>query len=243
MSRFFVDPENIINDKITIEGEDARHIGKVLRCKIGEEITVCDLCGNDYLCKISSIDNDTVTADIKEKKKSDTEPKTEITLFQGLPKSDKMELIIQKCVEIGVCSVVPVMMKRTVVKLDKKDKEEKKTARWQKIAQSAAKQSGRGIIPTVREVLSFKDALNEASHADAVLLAYEDENENGLKEFVSNFKGKTIAVFIGPEGGFEESEVEEAKALGAKIITLGKRILRTETAGMVASAILLYELG
>ena len=241
MPRFFVAAEAISGEEIHITGEDAKHIKTVLRSKVGEELTVSDGAGWDYSCVIAAFEGKEILCKITGRAKSLSEPKTKITLFQGLPKGDKMELIIQKCVELGVSEIVPVMTKRTVVKLDKK--EEKKIERWQKIAEAAAKQSGRGIIPQIGNVLSFPAAVQKASAAGHGLIPYELEQEKGIRDFVGQFQGDTLSIFIGPEGGFDEDEVKMAAEAGIMPVTLGKRILRTETAGMAAAAILLYELG
>lgn len=241
MPKFFAEQEQIKENHITLLGEDAKHIKTVLRAKEGEEITICDGCGTDYLCKICGF-GDGVETEILEKMPCEAEPRTKITLYQGLPKADKMEWIIQKCVELGVVRIVAVSTERAIVKLDKK--EEKKLDRWQKIAEAAAKQSGRGIIPQMgKKVLSFSQAVEEAASLDGAIIPYEKEQHHGLKEFVQDFKGQEIGIFIGPEGGFSEEEIHLAKEKGILPITLGKRILRTETAGMTTAAILLYELG
>lgn len=236
-------PEQVSENEIMIIEDDAKHIVTVLRGKTGDTITVCDGAGIDYKCKLSFVKSDMVKAEIVEKIENDVEPKTKITLFQGLPKVDKFETVIQKCVELGVSEVVPVAMERSVVKLTSKEKEKKKIERWEKISESAAKQSGRGKIPKINEILSFSQALEKAKEYDAVLIPYENEQKTGLKEFVQEFEGISIAVFIGPEGGFSGEEYGKAIEMGAVSVTLGKRILRTETAGMTVLAILFYELG
>lgn len=236
-------PEQVSENEIIIIEDDAKHIATVLRGKTGDTITVCDGAGIDYKCKLSFVKSDMVKAEIVEKIENDVEPKTKITLFQGLPKVDKFETVIQKCVELGVSEVVPVAMERSVVKLISKEKEKKKIERWEKISESAAKQSGRGKIPKINEILSFAQALEKAKGFDAVLIPYENEQKTGLKQFVQKFEGNSIAVFIGPEGGFSDEEYEKAVEMGAVSVTLGKRILRTETAGMTVLAILFYELG
>ena len=243
MPKYFVTPDSVKDNEIFIEGDDAKHIGTVLRAKTGDRLTVCDGFNRDYECVIKEIEKTKVTLSIESQSECNSEPKLKITLFQALPKADKMELIIQKCTEIGVCQFVPVSTERAVVKIDKKDKSAKKTERWQKIAESAAKQSGRGIIPYVHEPVSFGEALKMASLLDGAIIPYELEEKNGIREFVESFKGKSLGIFIGPEGGFAQSEIEKAIKDGIKPITLGKRILRTETAGMVTAAILIYELG
>lgn len=203
-------------------------------------MTLCDGEGMDYQCRIASLERG-VLLDILSKEVCETEPKTKITLYQGLPKADKMELIIQKCVELGVDRIVAVSTERAIVKLDKK--ESKKLERWQKIAEAAAKQSGRGKIPEIgQQVLKFKEAVAEAKGLDGAIIPYEKEQETGIRQFVQGFQGESIGVFIGPEGGFAEEEIALAQESGITPITLGKRILRTETAGMTTAAILLYEL-
>lgn len=240
MPKFFVKSEDINDHTVTLEGENANHIGNVLRAKTGDMITVCDGEGRDYECKITEITKKYVRAKITDIFTNDNEPDIKITLYQGLPKADKMELVIQKCIEIGVDRIVPVKTEHTVVKLD--GKEDKKLLRWNKIAEAAAKQCGRGKIPVVDRVMNFKEAVDEGCSLDGAVIPYEKEKGNSLKSFAKGFKGKSIGVFIGPEGGFSNSEIEYAISRGVKSVTLGKRILRTETAGLVASVILLYEL-
>lgn len=243
MPKYFTEPENIKDGFIEIFSDEAKHILNVMRMEIGDTLTICDGQSNDYLCRICETGKNCLKAKIEETTKSESEPKTKITLYQGLPKSDKMELIIQKCVEIGVCRIVPVITERAVVKIEKGAKEDKKTERWQKIAESAAKQSGRGIIPAVERPMKFKDAIEEAVKNGEAIIPYENEKDRGLKEFVKNSKAENIGIFIGPEGGFDTKEIEFAVKNGVMSVTLGKRILRTETAGIVTSAIVLYELG
>lgn len=240
MPKFFFHKNDISRGQIQLFGEDEKHIKTVLRAREGEEITLCDGEGMDYQCRIASLERG-VLLDILSKEVCETEPKTKITLYQGLPKGDKMELIIQKCVELGVDRIVAVSTERAIVKLDKK--EAKKLERWQKIAEAAAKQSGRGKIPEIgQQVLKFKEAVAEAKELDGAIIPYEREQETGIRQFVENFKGESVGVFIGPEGGFADEEIALAQENGITPITLGKRILRTETAGMTTTAILLYEL-
>ncbi|MCI1931146.1 MAG: 16S rRNA (uracil(1498)-N(3))-methyltransferase [Clostridia bacterium] len=243
MPKYFAVKENITKDSVLLTGDEARHLAVTMRVKTGDTITVCDGENTDYECIITEVEKDSVCAKIIECKRSDTEPETKITLFQGIPKSDKMEFIIQKCVEIGVCEIIPVATKRIVAKMEDEKKAAKKTERWQKIAESAAKQSGRGIIPKIGKPISFKEALEKISVFESALIPYENEHNFDLRKYVSENKAKKIGIFIGPEGGFDESEIQLAKDKGIKPVTLGKRILRTETAGMVAIAILIYELG
>lgn len=243
MPKYFTEPENIKDGFIEISSDEAKHILNVMRMETGDTLTICDGQSNDYLCRICETGKNYLKAEIEETRKSESEPKTKITLYQGLPKSDKMELIIQKCVEIGICRIVPVITERAVVKIEKGAKEDKKTERWQKISESAAKQSGRGIIPTVERPMKFKDAIEEAVKNGEAIIPYENEKDRGLKEFVKNSNAENIGIFIGPEGGFDTKEIEFAVEKGVMSVTLGKRILRTETAGIVTSAIVLYELG
>lgn len=242
MPKYFVLPENITGDSVVITGEDAKHLATVLRSEQGDCVEVCDGCGTDYSCEITNVDKKEITLKIKEKNPCQSEPKTKITLFQGLPKADKMELIIQKCVELGIEKIVPVATHRAVVKLDKKDSG-KKIERWQKIAESAAKQSGRGIIPQIGDVVTFKEAVKLGVMAQGAIIPYEHEEKRGIREFAESFSGSEVAIFIGPEGGFADEEIALAMENGILSVSLGKRILRTETAGMATVAILLYELG
>lgn len=234
MHRFYVTPGQIQGDTITITGSDVNHIKNVLRMKQGEEIVICNGQGKDCYCIISKVSEAEITANIQTMKETGTELTARITLFQGLPKKDKLELIIQKAVELGVYEIVPVMTKRVVVKLEDKKKEEKKLERWQAIAEEAAKQSGRGIIPVIRPVLSFKEAIQSASQMGIALIPYE--NASGMqftKDLLNNLgQYQSIGVLIGPEGGYEESEIELAKTAKIHPVTLGRRILRTETAGL-----------
>ena len=243
MQQFFAEPSWIRENKIFMQGSDVNHIRNVLRMKPGEDVRVNDGRGKTYLCCISSYEEQTAVLDILKELDSDTELPSRIILFQGLPKGDKMEWIVQKAVELGAYSIVPFAAKRSVVKLDEK-KAAKKQARWQLIAKGAAEQSGRGIIPEVSTVRTFAEALGMAGELDVVLIPYE--LEEGMKETVRILEeiapGQSVGIFIGPEGGFEEEEIERAKAAGAHAVTLGKRILRTETAGLTALSILMYHL-
>ena len=243
MQHFFVTPDQVQEDKIYIDGSDVNHIKNVLRMRIGEEVTVNDGNNQSYLCEIRAFEDEQVVLDIIESKTTDSELLSKIYLFQGLPKQDKMELIVQKAVELGAYQVIPVATKRAVVKLDEK-KAAKKVARWQQIAESAAKQAGRGYIPEVHEVMNYREALEYAKSLDVVLIPYElAEGMRETKEILASIKkGDSIGVFIGPEGGFEREEVEKAIEMGAKVITLGKRILRTETAGLTTLSVLMFQI-
>lgn len=241
MYRFFVEENQIFENEIVISGTDFNHIKNVLRMKENEEIVIS--CGNEreYICRIVSFDGDKVVAVVEKVEEVVIELTSKIYLFQGLPKSDKMELIIQKAVELGVFEIIPVAMKNCVVKLDSK-KATNKIKRWQGIAQSAAKQAKRMIIPKVAEVKSFDEAISLVSKLDIGIMPYEKALDiNDTKEFLNKIKqGQSIGVFIGPEGGFAPAEVELAMQNGIKTITLGKRILRTETAGMTMLSILMF---
>ena len=241
MHRFFVEPSQIGEKEIVITGPDVNHIRNVLRMRAGEELLAADGQGSEYRCILRELQDSEIRAEICRKLSGSAELSSRITLFQGLPKSDKMDLILQKCVELGVFRIVPVTTKRTVVKLDAK-KEESRRKRWTAVSESAAKQSGRGIIPEISGVQSFREAVEEAGELDVCLIPYEKaENMARTREILSGIPaGASIGVFIGPEGGFEEEEVREAMAAGARPITLGRRILRTETAGMAVLAMLGY---
>ncbi len=242
MYQFFVEDSQITDTDITIEGSDVNHIRNVLRMKGGEKVRISSQSGRNYFCELADISEDMVRAVILEDAASDTELPNKIYLFQGLPKNDKMELIIQKAVELGVYEVIPVAMKNCVVRLDDK-KAANKVARWQEIAKSAAKQSKRSLIPNVRMPMSYKLAVELASKMDVKLVPYE--NERGMtatKEAIEQIKpGQSIAIFIGPEGGFDDAEIDMVKD-EMQLISLGKRILRTETAGMATLAILSYHI-
>lgn len=244
MNLFYVNKSQIGQEDIQIIGDDVKHIKNVLRMKQGEELMVCDCEGTNYLCKIEEVLQKEIQLSIIERMACETELPTEFYLFQGLPKSDKMELIIQKAVELGVHEVIPVAMKRSIVKIEDKKKEAKKLDRWQAIAESAAKQSKRGIIPNVHSVMTYKEALAYAKEFDLNLFPYEQaDGMNKSRELVKNAKGaKRIGIFIGPEGGFDDGEIEMVKEIGGEVITLGRRILRTETAGFTILSVLMFEM-
>lgn len=237
MYNFFVEPHAKNEDYYIISGKDYNHIVNVLRMKIGEEFSVsCD--GKSSLCRLEEIGDDCVYGKIIKEDFKDSELKIKIYLFQGLPKSDKMELIIQKCTELGVHEIVPTEMTRCVVRLDEK-KKQSKLQRWQSIAESAAKQSKRNIIPAVSRVMTFNNMLNTINELDLMLVPYE--NEMGMKATkiaLNKIKpGMSVGILIGPEGGFEEKEIDAVKKAGALTISLGERILRTETAAITATAL------
>ena len=250
MPKFFVEQEQIKNNQIAIIGQDLNHIKKVLRGKIGDELQICNKQNKEnYLCQIQSIENEKIICEIKSKIEEQTETNVEVTIFQGLPKADKMEYVIQKSVELGVHDITPVEMKRCVVKLNDKDKI-KKIDRWQKISEVAAKQCGRDIIPKINNVINIKNLCNLIEKYDIVLVAYENEKKNTLKEQLKKIKNKynstnakiKIGLVIGPEGGLEEKDVDLLQQKGASIITLGNRILRTETVALNVLSIIMYEL-
>lgn len=245
MQRFFVEPHQIDEEahQIHITGSDVNHISNVLRMKTGEELWISDGSKYEYRCTIESFEPDEVLLHIVYSQEPEYELPCRIYLFQGLPKADKMELIIQKAVELGAYEIIPVETKRCVVKLDGR-KSAKKTARWQQIAESAAKQSKRMLIPNVHEVLTFREALKYAESMDVRLVPYElARGMQETKEILAGIEpGQSVGIFIGPEGGFEEKEIEEAIEGGAKPITLGRRILRTETAGLAILSVLMFQL-
>lgn len=244
MYQFFVEPSQIQGKRVVITGNDVNHIKNVLRMKIGEEIAVSNgTDGKEYRCGIEAFSEDSVICALRFVKEDGLELPARVTLFQGLPKADKMEFIVQKMVELGVYRIVPVATRRAVVKLDEK-KAKAKAARWQAIAEAAAKQSKRRIVPEIGDVCTVKEALAQAASMDMKLIPYElSEGMARTRELIEKAEpGQEIAVFIGPEGGFEEEEVSMAKEAGFVPVTLGKRILRTETAGLTVMAWLMYRL-
>ncbi len=246
MSKFFIKNENREEEKIRIVGTDVNHIKNVLRLKVEDEIQVCNQeTMENFICEIEEINKEFVQTKIVKKMKSLSEGNVELHIFQGLPKADKMELIIQKGTELGVSKIIPVAFQRSIVKLSGKD-EAKKIQRWQKIAEVAAKQSGRDFIPEIKEVIEVKNICDLVQEYDIILLAYEEEKENTLKNELLKIKGTRenfkIAVVIGPEGGIEKEEVMLLKNAGAEVVSLGRRILRTETVALAVASIVMYEL-
>lgn len=243
MDRFFVDKNNIDleNGTCIIEGEDVKHISKVLRCKVGEKLEICDKDNSEYVCEITDINKNQVDLNILQKNEIKRESDLKVKLYQGLPKSTKMEFILQKLTEVGVDEIILVSTKRSVVKVDDK-KEGKKLERWERIIYEAAKQSKRGKIPTLRGVLSFDEALEDMKNNDMNICPYENEKTVSIKSAIRGADIDNIGIFIGPEGGFEEEEIETLQEIDSKVVSLGPRILRTETASVVASSIVLYEL-
>lgn len=243
MYHFFVRPEQIGTDSIQVTGSDVNHIKNVLRMKVGEQVLISNSIDRDYHCRIAEITQDQVVAEILSVKEEGTELPAKLYLFQGLPKNDKMELIIQKAVELGVYQIIPVATRRAVVKLDGK-KEEAKVKRWNMIAESAAKQSKRIIIPEVTRVMTLKEAMNYAGAFDVNLIPFEHaEGMAGTRRELERVKpGMQVGIFIGPEGGFDDSEIELAAGRDIRPVTLGKRILRTETAGFTILSVLMFQL-
>lgn len=244
MYRFYVSADQLAEKEVFISGGDVNHIKNVLRLEVGDWIVACDGNGTDYVSRIQSICSDEVVASIEKVQPTGTELPVRITLFQGMPKKDKLELIIQKAVELGACEIVPVMTKRTVVKLSEEKKINKRLERWQSIAYAAAKQCDRGIIPTVHKPVSYEEALAMADQLDYNVIPYELQTgmEEARKIMDQACKQRSLGIFIGPEGGFEPEEVERAMTRNIHPMTLGKRILRTETAGMALLSILMFQM-
>ena len=244
MYQFFVEPSRIQGTRVVITGNDVNHIKNVLRMQPGEEIAVSNgEDGKEYRCGIEELYEDEIICTLRFVKEDGVELPSKIYLFQGLPKADKMELIVQKAVELGIYEIIPVSTKRAVVKLDEK-KAKSKIARWQTISEAAAKQSKRRIVPQIHTVMSFKEAVAYAKDMQIKLIPYElAEGMEKTREIIGSLKpGQDIAIFIGPEGGFEENEIQTALGNGIEPITLGKRILRTETAGFTILSWIMYQL-
>lgn len=239
MPRFFIRQNQIEDNKIHILGDDAHHISYSLRMAVGESVTVCDMQGIEYDCKIEAFSDTEVLLAIEDSRVSENEPKIKIKLFQALPKGDKLDSVIQKSVECGVCEIIPFESERCIVKI-KGDAEDKKTARRQRIAEEAAKQSGRSVIPSVLRSVSFAEMIKRASECDAALFCYEGDGTVPIGKILCELdlagKGRAfeVCIIIGSEGGFSLSEVERAKEAGFILTGLGKRILRTETAPIFA---------
>lgn len=243
MPKFFIDKSSIMEDIAYISGEDVNHIKKVLRLSPGDNIIISDGCGYDYNVVIEAYEPQKVVTRIVSVKENCSEPPISVALFQGIPKSDKMDFIIQKSVELGVNQIIPVITERTVVKIDTKKDIGNKTSRWQRISLEASKQCNRGIIPRIAAPVSFNVALEMSKCFDLRVIPYENENRNRLTECLHKENQKQIAVFIGPEGGFSDSEIKKAVDNGLKTVTLGPRIVRTETAGIMTLSILMFTLG
>lgn len=248
MPKFFVRDDQINDNKIDIVGEDVNHISNVLRMKVGAEFQVCNSdTTENYNVEIKSFEKEKIICSIINKMKSEAESDINLKIFQGIPKSDKMELIIQKSTELGIKELIPVDMERCVSKISGKD-EKKKIDRWQKISEVAAKQSGRDMIPKIHNVIKINDIVKVISDFDMMIVPYEKAEGYSFKDAIEEIKeydksNINIGIVIGPEGGFEPSEIEQLREAGAKIVTLGKRILRTETVALAMSSVIMYELG
>ena len=245
MPKFFVTTNQIEGNLITIENEDVNHIKNVLRAKVEDTIDICDCeTSKNYICQIEKIEEKNIYCHIVEEIESNVESNIKVTIFQGLQKADKMELIIQKSVELGAYDITPVEMKRCVVKLNEKDKI-KKIQRWQKISEGAAKQSGRDRIPNINNIINVNKMCETFKEYDLILVAYEEEKVNSLKQELKKLekdKKIKIGIVIGPEGGIDKEEINKFKENNVKIITLGNRILRTETVALNMLSIIMYEL-
>ena len=249
MGKFFIKDSQIFDNKISIIGDDVNHIKNVLRYNISDSIIVCDENGKNYDCEIKDINKDSIICQIISEIESNVESPIKISIFQGIPKFDKMELIIQKCVELGAYDFYPATMKRCIVKLDQ-NLINKKIDRWQKISEVASKQSGRDIIPKVYNPISIEEVINKIDDYDLFIIPYEKENKISLKDILKNIQYNDIingdlkiGILIGPEGGIDDSEINLLKNTNAKVVTLGKRILRTETVALSMISIIMYELG
>ena len=247
MPKFFTQKNNILNGRTCVTGSDAAHIAKVLRLTEGAALTLCDGEGTDYDAVITRLGKSEVELAITGSRPCLAEPELAVTLFQGLPKQGKMDFIIEKCTELGISRIVPVSVRRCVAAVRDAKAEEKKLARWRKIAAESVKQCGRGVIPEVTGVVPLSEAILMAGALDVKLAAYENEQDTPLKSALLAARGKTepksAGIFIGPEGGFEPEEIEALRAAGIPAITLGKRILRTETAGCAVLTAVMYEFG
>lgn len=244
MPKFFVTSDKINDDWIIIDSEDAKHISRVLRMGEGDMLTVCDSQGTDYEAEIVSLGQQEIVCKINSKSASVSEPDIKVMLFQGLPKASKMEYIIQKTTELGITEIVPAKLSRCVVKIDNKKDESKKLDRWQKISESAAKQSGRGIIPKISPIMTLDEIIEKSKEFDLFFVPYECEEQKTLREVLLSKKDvKSAGFLIGPEGGFDIAETEKLRNAGIDTVTLGKRILRTETAGEAVLAMTMYEIG
>jgi len=251
MHKFFVPKNNIVEDKAIIEGEDVKHIYKVLRLQVGDKVSVNNSEGKEYIGEITSIDKKVVNLNILAENPINNESPIEVYLYQGMPKSTKMDLIVQKNTELGVKAITPIITERVVIiteikELKKVEESNKKTIRWNRIALEACKQCKRSLVPQINVPIEFDNLLEELKYMDLVVVPYENQKGYGIKKLVENIDKKSInkvAIVIGPEGGFEENEILKLKEIGASIVTLGPRILRTETAGFTCLSLIMYELG
>lgn len=242
MPRFFIDNDNLFEKNIKIVGDDVKHISKVLRNKIGDILELSDGKGNNYLCRISSINNSEILTDIIDHR-VESDSIINVTLFQALPKLTKMDTIIQKCTEIGITNITPFESIRTIVEIKDEKSKQNKLSRWQKIAFEASKQCKRAVIPKIDAIINWKQLLEATSEYDLAVIAYENETESLKQVLKKNMEARNVCIIIGPEGGFSDDEVKEILSKGVSSVSLGKRILRTETAGMTLLSIIMYELG
>ena len=241
MTRFFVTPEELCGQQVMLDGENAAH-ARVLRLKAGEQVLVCDGQGVECFCSVSQMDAKTVALDVEERRQSDSEAAVRVSIYMGFPKADKLEHVIQKATELGAYEIVAFPAARCVSRPDEKSLK-KKLERWQKIAAAAAEQSGRGRIPKVLVMDSYKKALERAKEADLAILFYENEQATTLRMALEEGACRSISLLSGPEGGLEAEEVEQAKQAGLRVCTLGKRILRCETAPLCALSAVMYASG
>ena len=241
MTRFFVEPAELAADTLTLVGENAQH-AKVLRLKAGEEVLVCDGDGHECLCRVVDFDAGEVALEVLERRAASTEAAVKVSVYMAFPKADKLEHVIQKATELGAYEIVAFPSSRCISRPDDKSLK-KKLERWQKIAASAAEQSGRGMIPAVRVVSSYAAALEQAAKADKPLMFYENEHATTLRMALESSPFQTVSLLTGPEGGLEEREVEQARAAGLQVCTLGSRILRCETAPLCALSAVMYAAG
>lgn len=239
--RIFVGTDKIENKTALLEGSDVNYIKNVLRLKVGDELSIMDSKGKEYSSKIIAMGKDLVKALLIKEKSPTSEPKVKITIAQGIPKNPKMDLIVQKATELGAFSIIPVKTERSIVKI-REEKEESKVSRWQKIAKEAAEQSGRSSVPSIEQIKSIKDVLKLSGAFDKSMILWEMEKERTLKIFLKENKEiKDLLILIGPEGGFSHDEVELAKSSGFITVTIGGRILRTETASLAVLSMIDYE--
>ncbi|MCY6484255.1 16S rRNA (uracil(1498)-N(3))-methyltransferase [Clostridium aestuarii] len=245
MHKFFISQDKICGNKAIIEGEDVKHIYKVLRLKEGENVNINNCNGKEYLTQIQSITKSEVEVEILKELQVNNESPIEVYLYQGLPKASKMEIIIQKCTELGVKEIIPIETNRVSSSIKDINKEMKKLDRWNRIAFEACKQSKRTLISNIRSILKFDEFIDELKEMDLIVVAYENAENYGIKKLIQELDKQVlkVAIVVGPEGGFEEEEIKSLKDNGAHIVTLGPRILRTETAGLTCVSLIMYELG
>ncbi len=242
MPRFFISRQNIVGNTITVEGDDAKHITLSLRARPGEKYTLCDCNGTDYLCTFVSADKNAAVFEINEAIQNPSEPDIDVTLYMALVKADKFEAVIQKSVELGVKKIVPVLTRRCISRPDEKGAKSK-LERWNKISREAAGQCGRGCVPEILQVTDFKDALTHMQNDGLCFMCYENEKQTSLKSLLESAQTKSISFMVGPEGGFDEGEVILANNFGIESVSLGKRILRAETAPLSVLSAVMYHTG